>query len=292
MTLPYLNVVGTGKLARTLVRLFVDGGLVQAGDFYNRTEGSTEAAIKFCGGGRLARALKSMSDADIWLIGTPDDTLAETAKTLARTKEHWRGTVVFHASGLHSSELLKPLRDKHAFVASAHPAHSFARPEQSLGNYAGSTCTMEGDDEAIARLRPLFEHIKSSVITIPVAGKALYHTATVLTANYLVALQQASLDLLDRAGLDIAPATTLIQTLMSAALTNTQKLGITEALTGPVARGDLDTLNAHLQALGSDSPGGLALYRELGKVAVTIARDQARLGEAQLAAMEDLFSDH
>lgn len=128
------------------------------------------------------------------------------------------------------------------------------------------------------------------MITIPVAGKALYHTATVLTANYLVALQQASLDLLDRAGLDTAPATTLIQTLMSAALTNTQNLGITEALTGPVARGDLDTLNAHLQALGSDSPGVLALYRELGKVAVTIARDQARLSEAQLAAMEDLFS--
>lgn len=290
MTPPYLNVVGTGKLARTLVRLWVDRGLVQAGGFYNRTEANTEAAINFCGGGSFARALKSMSDADIWLIGTPDDVIADTAKTLARIKEHWRGTVVFHASGLHSSALLSPLRDKGAFVASAHPAHSFARPEQSLASYAGSTCTLEGDDEAITRLSLLFERIDSTVITIPVASKALYHTATVLAANYLVALQQASLGLLDRAGLEIAAATTLIQTLMSTALTNTQNLGITEALTGPVARGDLDTLNAHLQALGSDSPGVLALYRELGKVAVTIARDQARLSEAQLAAMEDLFS--
>lgn len=146
MAPPYLNVVGTGKLARTLVRLFVDGGLVQAGDFYNRTEASTEAAIKFCGGGSRARALKSMSDADIWLIGTPDDVIAETAIKLAEQKRHWRGAVVFHASGLYSSALLSPLRDKGAFVASAHPAHSFARPEQSLASYGGSTCTLEGDD--------------------------------------------------------------------------------------------------------------------------------------------------
>jgi len=288
---PCLNVVGTGKLARTLVRLFVERELVQAGDFYNRTEANTEAAIEFCGGGSLAHSLQTMGQADIWLIGTPDDAIAETAKKLSRAKARWRGTVVFHASGLHSSALLAPLHDKGAAVASAHPAHSFASPEQSLHSYAGSTCTLEGDDEATARLRPLFEHIDSTVITIRGEGKALYHAATVLAANYLVALQRASLDLLDRAGLEIAPATHLIQTLMSAALANTQQLGVTEALTGPAARGDLDTLNAHLNALTSDSPETVALYRALGRVAATIARDQGRLGTEQLAAMEDFFGD-
>lgn len=291
MALPRINVVGAGKLASTLVRLFTDSGMLQAGDFYNRSPAHTEAAIKFCGSGRVAHSLNTMTNADIWLIGTPDDAITQTASKLAQAKDHWHGTVVFHASGLHSSALLAPLRAKGAFVASAHPAHSFARPQQSLGSYAGSTCTLEGDDQAIARLGPLFEKIDSTVIAIPRQGKALYHVATVLAANYLVALQRASLDLLERAGLESAAATSLIQALMSNALSNTETLGATGALTGPVTRGDLDTLNAHLKALAADSPETLALYRELGKVAINIARDQARLSETTLGTMEDLFGE-
>ena len=286
----HINIIGSGKLGRTLVRLFTDHQLLQPGDFYNRSPQHSRAAVEFCGGGRICHALTEMDDAQIWLIATPDDAIAEVARALASSGKSWANTVVFHASGLHSSALLEPLKSKGAAVASAHPVHSFAEPQQSLSSYTGTACTIEGDSLATERLSTLFAQIGSTVIPVTEDGKALYHAATVVAANYLVALQQVALDMLEQAGIAQQDAEQILQPLMAQSLQNTRQNKPVKALTGPISRGDVATIAKHLDAIAELIPQHTILYQELGKVAVELARQQKHLDETQLAAMMALFA--
>ena len=294
MPIPRINIIGSGKLGRTLIRLFADHHLVEIGDVFNRSSAHSQAAIEFCGGGRLCESIDDMNTADIWLIATPDDAIASIAEalteTLTKNQPTWTDTVVFHASGLHSSALLEALQNKGAAVASAHPVHSFAKPEQSLISYRGTTCTLEGDPKATEQLSYLFTEIGSTVIPIKASGKALYHAATVVGSNYLAALQQSALDMLDQAGITAPDAKQILQPLMAKSLQNLQNLGPVEALTGPIARGDTHTLTAHIEAITDQDSQHLSLYKELGKIALELARQQAHLDDTHLAAMAKLFS--
>lgn len=294
MQIPRINIIGSGKLGRTLIRLFADHQLVEIGDVFNRSPVHSLAAIEFCGSGRLCESIDNMNAADIWLIATPDDAIAEIAEalieTFSKTPLSWTDTVVFHASGLHSSTLLEALKNKGAAIASAHPVHSFANPEQSIISYRGTTCTIEGDPKATEQLSYLFAEIGSTVIPIQASGKALYHAATVLGSNYLAVLKQAALDMLEQAGITAPDAKQILQPLMAQSLQNLQNLGPVEALTGPIARGDIQTLTAHLDAITDQDSQHLSLYKELGKVALQLARQQAHLDDARLAAMARLFS--
>ncbi len=290
MPLPHINVIGSGKLGRTLVRLFVDQKLAQPGDFFNRNATHSAAAVKFCGGGQSSQSLAEMGSAELWLLATPDDTIGEVACSLAACRHDWAQTIVFHASGLHSSTLLEPLKNRGAAVASAHPVHSFANPEQSLTSYHGTVCTIEGDPLATERLSELFSNIGSTVIPLSAAGKAVYHAATVMASNYLVALQQISQDMLAHAGMGAIDTLQILQPLMDQSLLNIRKNGSVNALTGPVSRGDIQTLTKHIDAIAREIPQYLPAYKELGKVAVRIAREQQQLGESRLNEMAALFS--
>ncbi len=290
MSTPRINIIGSGKLGRTLIRLFTDHHLVTSGDFYNRRAEHSISAIEFCGDGRLCHSIQEMNDADIWLIATPDDAIADIATALADQNKPWSNKLIFHASGLHSSELLEPLKNRGAIVASAHPAHSFANPEHSIESFQGTTCTMEGDESAIKQLDVLFTQIGSSVIQIPAAGKALYHAATVMASNYLVALQQCAFELLEQVGFEQADASQIIQPLMAQSLHNTAQSDPVDALTGPIVRGDIQTLSTHLKVIAKLSPEHLVLYKTLGTAALNLAKNQHKLEDASLAEMAALFS--
>ena len=112
-----------------------------------------------------------------------------------------------------------------------------------------------------------------------------------MASNYLVALQQIAVEMLEQTGIDQQQAEQILQPLMTQSLKNTQENGPINALTGPVARGDVRTLEFHLDAISAKDPKHLALYKELGKVAVELARGQGKLDEVRLRAITALFSD-
>ncbi len=291
MNKPRINIIGSGKLGRTLIRLFVDQQGVEIGDVFNRSPAHSQAAIEFWGAGRRCDTIGEMHDADIWLLATPDDAIAGVVKTLTKGQQNWANTVVFHSSGLHSSCVLEALQERGAKVASVHPVHSFARPEQSLRSYSGTVCTIEGDSGATNILSELFTQIGSTVIPIQASGKALYHAATVMGSNYLVALHQVALDMLEQAGINRSQAQQILQPLMTQSLQNTQQFGPTKALTGPIVRGDMETLEAHIEAITTQDPEHLAVYKTLGKVATGLAEQQARLDRDRLKAIAALFTE-
>lgn len=298
---PTLNIIGTGKLGRTLGRLFYDSGLVRIGSMYNRNIEHSQSAREFIGSGTVIKtklstehALIDMGPATLWMIATPDDAIRATAEQLASVNPHTAeyspvSPVVFHASGLKTSSELIALKKLGWLTASAHPAHSFANPQRSLSSFTDTVCTLEGNSTAITTLTLLFSAIGGQVTQIKPEAKALYHAATVMASNYLVALISASETLLGKAGIEEVLSSAILSPLMQQTLQNAFSTGPIDALTGPIARGDRATVSAHINAIADEVPELTKAYKNLGMVALELAKQQNSLSNLDIDAMDAIL---
>lgn len=280
-----LNLVGPGRVGRTLGTLLHRKGQLQLQDVLSAERATAEDAVAFIGAGRAVRALSDLRPADLWLLATPDAAITPVAMALAATGTVRRGDVVWHCSGALASTALAPLAAAGARVASLHPLKSFAAPAAATASFAGTWCTAEGDATALAVLQPLYESLGAKVRVIEAAGKTLYHAASVLVCNDLTALMEAGLRTYAAAGLDRVTAQTMMEPLVRETLDNVFRLGTTEALTGPVARGDADVIARQFAALGAVDPRIADAYRALNGIAVDLAQAQGRASAAALAAV-------
>ena len=289
-----MNIIGSGKLGRTLARLLRDAGLVSIGSIYNRNIDSSESAQAFIGAGRAVNSIQGLSNdpAELWMLATSDDAIGCCAVQLAELSGiDWQKGIIFHSSGLKTSAELAPLQKLGAAIASIHPAHSFASPEHSLTSFPSTVCTLEGDERATNLLKPLFSAIGGQVTTIQPAAKPLYHAATVMASNYLIALIGASEALLEKAGIEKPMASAILAPLMQQSLQNGLKVGPVNALTGPIARGDINTIQAHIKAIGQNIPELLSVYASMGTQTLKLAQNQGFLSEEELADIKKLLHE-
>ncbi len=287
-----MNIIGSGKLGRTLARLFSDAGLISIGGIYNRNIESSQSALEFIGAGRIINNIQQLSSqsAELWMIATPDDVIHSCAEQLAELSNiNWQKTVVFHSSGLKTSTELTPVKKLGSLVASAHPAHSFASPERSLNTFESTVCTLEGDTLAIECLHTLFSAVGGQTTTIKAEAKPLYHAATVMASNYLIALLSASETLLEKAGIEETLASAILSPLMRQSLENGLTEGAVNALTGPIARGDINTLQAHLKAIEQIAPDLRSIYATMGSQTLKLARQKNVSKENEFSTIEKLL---
>lgn len=291
MTAPALtlNIIGPGRAGRTLGRLLAGAGACLPQDLLSAEVATAEAAAAFIGGGRAVRALPDMRPARLWQLTPPDGAIAATAAALADAGLVHAGDVVFHCSGALSSAVLAPLAAQGALTASVHPLKSFADPAAAAQSFAGTWCTVEGDAAALALLRPLFEGLGAQLAAIDAAGKTLYHAASVLVCNDLVALMEAGLRVYEQAGIERATAQRMMEPLVRETLDNVFSLGTPRALTGPVARGDAEVVARQLAALEGFDPQIAAAYRALNAVALELARAQGGAAPAALDAVAEVL---
>lgn len=278
-----LNIIGPGRAGRALGALLQRAGLCAVQDVLSAETATAQSAVAFIGAGRAVRVLHEMCAADLWLLTTPDAAIAPAATALAATGRVRQGDVVFHCSGSQSSGLLAPLAARGALVAGVHPLKSFADPALAVKNFKGTYCAAEGDAAALAVLSPLFEQLGARIAVIDPVGKTLYHAASVLVCNDLTALMEAGLRAYEHAGIARDTAHVMMEPLVRETLDNIFALGTVRALTGPVARGDVDVLERQLAALNTLDRRIADAYRALNHIALDLARAQ---GGASAAALE------
>lgn len=267
---PVLNLIGPGRLGQTLARLWVDAGLVRMNCICGRSEASAIQARNFIGAGEPVDAPR-LAAGGLTLVAVPDDQLAALVAQLLKSETMAPGSIVFHGSGARASDVLAPLRDLGARVASIHPLKSFARPALAILDFAGTYCGCEGDEDALARLQPLFAAVGGHCFPVDGAHKVRYHAGAVLACNALTALMEAALASMAAAGVARGQAWPALRPLIQGTLDNIDRLGTTAALTGPVARGDGETVAHQLAALEQLDPNLAAVYRSLGVVALGMA---------------------
>lgn len=281
-----LNIIGPGRVGRTLAALWAQSNGFLIGDIYSRSAAHAREALAFIGAGRSAKAVADMSPADAWLIATPDTYIAAACAAIAEEVGLRPGDIVFHCSGaMAAADLRSATAPAGARVASVHPLKSFADPGDARASFAGTYCVAEGDEAALEILRPAFEHIGARVITIDPFAKPLYHAASALVCNDLTALMEAGLRCYERAGIERTLAARMMEPLVRETVDNVFSRGTARALTGPVARGDVATVEKHLRRLDGVDPRIGRAYRDLSAIAVELARE---VGGAEAEALRRL----
>lgn len=268
---PTLNIVGCGKVGRTLARLWHAAGIVQLQDIVNRTSDSTAAAIAFIGGGTPA-TLSTLRRADLTLVGSGDDQIPSLAAALAATEVPLAGTIAFHCSGALPASVLAPLQQRGAAIASVHPVRSFALPEKVVAQFDGTWCGVEGDPSAIAALEPLFAAIGARFVAIDGERKVLYHAGAVFASNYLVTLLDTAVQAYGKAGIAPDVALQMMSALVRETADNVLQDGTEKALTGPIARGDASTVIQQYRAIRESNALHGDLYRRLGRLTHKLAK--------------------
>jgi predicted short-subunit dehydrogenase-like oxidoreductase (DUF2520 family) len=155
--------------------------------------------------------------------------------------------------------------------------------------FEGTYCAAEGDAAALDVLVPAFEAIGGRIVRIDPAAKTLYHAASVTVCNYMTALMEAGLRCYERAGIPRGTASAMIEPLARETLDNVFRFGTARALTGPIARGDAEVVARQAALLASMDPVLAAIYRDLGAVAVDLAREHGVADSQALDRIAALF---
>ncbi len=218
-------------------------------------------------------------NAQIVFLTTPDDVIQSICADIARHGGFDKGSVVVHCSGALGSQILSAARDCQAMVASVHPLQSFASATQAEQMLPGSYWAVEGDKSALVTLRRLVEDLGGICLEIGSGQKTLYHAAAVVASNYLVALLDVALALNRQAGIAPEISFKALLPLIEGTLKNIGAKGIPEALTGPIARGDVKTVHSHLTAIGAYSSELALIYKTLGRYTVDLAKAKGSLAD-------------
>jgi len=268
--IPTLDIIGAGRVGRTLGRLWHRAGVFRVHDVLcSRVEHAGDAC-RFIGAGRPVSDLAEMTGAAITLFSVPDTRIGGCAEQVAAAGRALSGAVGFHVSGSVAAEVLAPLRARGAAVAAVHPVRSFADPQRACRDFPGTWCGTEGDAAALKVVGPAVERIGGRLFTINAGVKALYHAACVTASNHLVTILDAAIGNLLRAGVAPEVAVDLVAHIARTTTENVAALGPERALTGPVLRGDAETIDAHLAAM--DDPEQRRLYRALARATLGLAR--------------------
>ncbi len=288
-TLPALNIIGCGRLAKTLARLWHSRNTLAIKQVLNRTPVSGEAATDFIGAGSAVATAAELGEAEFWLIATDDASIAAIAADLATRSVIRPGDVVFHCSGALASNILAPLQGCGAQVASVHPLHAFSDPVTSVASFPGSYCAVEGDTEALDKVIPIFEQAGGRLIPIESDNKVLYHAASVMGSNFLVTLLDASLKTFAAAGVEPTKAAEILRPITHAMIDSALDSDPIRALTGPIARGDTGIIEKQFAALREKLPELTELYRSLGLGNIRLSEQKGQADPQALGRLEQFL---
>ena len=259
-----IGFIGAGMIAASLAQAFVQAALpVYA--VASRTPASAKRLARELPGVTACTSPAAVVDScDIVFLTVPDDAIQAVAESLA-----WRpGQLAVHSSGARSLDVLEPASKAGARPCSFHPFQTFVRPNTML---SGVTIGMEGTPDVLEELQGLARVIGARPLVLTPEHKALYHAAAVMASNYLVTLAWCAQMLLEQTGLTPEDAQTALLPIMDTTLHNIEHSGVTQALTGPIARNDIATVTRHLAALEAEAPYCLPIYRTLGLATLPLA---------------------
>lgn len=286
MTQPLrVGVVGAGRVGAVLA-----AALRGAGHEIVAVAGESDASR-----GRIAALLPGTPTAkpsavaracDVLLLTVPDDSLPNVVTVLAASGALRPGQYVVHTSGRHGLDVLAPAAVVGARVVAMHPAMTFTGTEVDLDRLAGCVFGLTADAGERALVEGLVADLGGRAMWVPEQMRTLYHAGLAHGANHLVTLVTEAMEMLSAAGAD-DPAGTL-RPLLSAALDNALTHG-DAALTGPIVRGDVGTVAAHLADLVANAPQTLGSYVALARATLARAVTDGRLLPIRAARIHELL---
>jgi predicted short-subunit dehydrogenase-like oxidoreductase (DUF2520 family) len=281
-----LAIIGAGRVGRALGRRFRELGW-KIGAVSARNPACARRAVRFIGAGTPHEGVApEVLASRVILIATPDDSIAEVARELARAGQRMLSEkIILHTSGALDSAVLKPLAEAGAAVGSMHPMQSFSGV--GVPPLDGRVFAIEGHRMAARVASQMARALGGSAMRVPSGEKALYHAAASLAAGHVLAIEEAATRLLMQLGLRRREALRALLPLTRQVLDNFERLGPRSAWTGPLSRGDLKVVAAHVAALAAAPDEFSSAYAALNRLAARVLEPNP---SRMLAGLEKISS--
>ena len=281
-----VGVVGAGRAGTAMAV-----ALGRAGHHVVAASAVSEASLARVGASlphaRVLAPEQVVEAADLVLLTVPDDALPGLVAGLAATGVRVEGRLLAHASGRHGLAVLEPAVRAGALPLALHPVMTFAGRPDDADKMTGISFGVTAPDALRPVAEALVVEMGGDPVFIAEDKRGLYHAALASSANYLVTLVAAASDLLAKAG--VPDPSRVLGPLLGVALDNALALGDL-ALTGPVARGDAETVAAHVEVIAAAAPEALGSYLALARLTADRALAAGTLNSADAQRLLGVLS--
>ena len=286
-----IGIIGAGKVGTTLGKYASDYGACVRG-FYSRTKSSGLESAQFTGTEHFKTLDSLIEVSDTLFITTTDGEIARVWDCIA--EKNVKGKVICHFSGSLSSDVFSNWKETGACVCSIHPIYAFSDKFTAYQNLSNAVFAVEGCQEALEKMQELFRLLPNQIVEISTKEKVKYHAAASIASNQVVSLIAMAVELLKEAGISEQSAYGLLKPLVE---NNVQSIfeqkegkyrGCAKALTGPIERGDLQTVQKHLQHM--DRPKWEHSYRAVGTLTAELA--ETKHPERDYAEMKKILESN
>lgn len=290
MTNPRISIIGTGALGSVLAKALASKAL-PVKSLFNRSRQKADTLSKQLEVEHSSTFPQEIDElGNVIFLTVPDRHIKGVAKKLAALADDFSGHTVIHASGNYSSQLLNPLKENGAATATFHPLQTFTEAAV-VSDFEGIYADVEGDAGAVAFLNRMADELGCHVLEIDPAAKPYLHAAAVMASNYMVALIESAGQVARLGGLEKREALKALMPLAQKSMANiASSTSLSEALSGPIARGDAATVKVQIDLL-SEHPDLETLYRLLGKQLVEIKQESSNSKSGKLKAIAEIL-DH
>ena len=275
-----ISFIGAGKVGTSLGLYFQENNFNILG-FYNRSFVSAQNPsdlTKTTTFKHLSQAL----GADIIFITVNDDAIKEVALDLFKLSTPYDNKIFVHTSGAHTASELEILKNETSSIISMHPIQAFTDIGHSVAQLKNTVFSLEGDPKGITALGNILSQCGNQYFTLTKEQKPLYHASACVVSNYLVTLLDYGFSMLEHIGLPKNLAQESFFPLIEATLNNVKTHGPTDALTGPISRGDITTIQKHLESFKVNSFAHTELYKALGRSTLGLA-EKGKLKKKDIA---------
>ncbi len=282
-----LAIIGTGMVGTALAVVLKKVGYSVTA-ISDPKPAARKRALAYLGPVPHRRVSDIATDAECFFITTPDGLIEAVCRKLS-SNPAIAGRHVFHVSGAGGLNLLNAAKNAGARVGCIHPLQSFSSIDGAIDNLPGSYFGITASGHAGKLAARIVSDLQGIPLQIRPDQKPLYHAAACIASNYFVCLMSAVEALCRTCGIPARDARKAFLPLVSGSMRNIKRYGATQALTGPIARGDLETLQSHLQALAESAPKYLPMYQTLGDLTAQLAVQKKTISRSRAKTISELF---
>lgn len=252
-----IGFIGAGRVGVSLGKYFSINGLKLKG-YYSKSVKSAKEAADFTKSNFYTELKTLIKDCNIIFITTPDDIVERIWNEIK--KYNLKNKIICHSSGSLSSSIFSNINTLGAFGYSIHPMCAFSDKFNTYKILNKIYFSIEGDIKYLSILESIFTSMGNKVITIDKAKKPIYHLANVTVSNLVLSLLNIGCSYLKECDIDYETAKNALMPLIENNINNIKNSGFIDSITGPVERGDLETIRKHLNVIPFED---IELYKRL-----------------------------
>jgi len=272
-----IAIIGTGKVGTAVGFLLKEKGYPIVAICARHRE-SLEKALPLTGGRPFLDPAEATKLAEVVLITTGDDQIQIVCEEIAAKGGFRQGQKVIHMSGASSLDVLGAARKAGSNTLSIHPLQAFATVSGAIEQLPGTVFGVTADKHIIEWANGFVKDLGGRPIYVPDDQKVMYHAAACVLSNYFVTLMWLGEKMAVHAGLPERLALDAYWPLVRGTFNNIEKNGPVGALTGPIVRGDIETIRRHRKKLREDLESLLDFYDTLGRHTVELALEKGTIG--------------